>query len=114
MDTQLRLCVGRDLGPRRVEASDPQEGEVGAAQGTLQRDQAQGGPRRHGAGSTSRGTWGAGCHPGPPICQPYPVKPSPGNNDGEHPSHWDGYALCVYLRAQQVLVGTDTESLCVS
>lgn len=33
MDTQLRLCVGRDLGPRRVEASDPQGKRWGLPRG---------------------------------------------------------------------------------
>lgn len=93
---------------------------MGAAQGIPPRDQAQGGPHRHmkawhGADSTCWGIWGAGCHPCPAVCQPCPVKLGPHNNDGEdgeHPSHWDPYALFMYLSAQQVLVGTDTESLC--
>lgn len=68
LDSQSRLCVGRDLGPLREEASDPQEGGVGGAQGTSPRDQAQGGPRRHtkarhGADGPGRGIWGACCRP---------------------------------------------------
>lgn len=110
VDTQPRFCVGRDPGHSRVEASDPQEGEVGAAQGTQQGVQAQDGLHRHTKAWHGRGIWGVGCHPWPAVRQPYSIKLSPGNNDGddgEHLRHWDHYALLVSLFTQKVLMGTD-------